>query len=86
MVCKIDILCAVDELGGHCSANDVSFLLGLDLAEAAVGLLRCYRAGLLERWKEAPSPCERELYFYDLTNSGVERLTWLLNGEGGDLS
>lgn len=76
MVYMLNILKAVEELEEDCSASEIADFLELDLAEAALGLLRCYRAGLLERWKGQGLRSWQFVYHYALTLSGTDRLLW----------
>lgn len=69
---RLDLLRAVDELGVP-SAREVAEHLGIEYRVAAVALLRTTRVGLVWRFRE----CTKDLYRYDLTERGQDRLEYL---------
>jgi DNA-binding MarR family transcriptional regulator len=72
MVTKLEILQAVEDLGDP-TAQELADHLGLVYHEAAVAALRCNRAGLLDRWRDAHD----EPYRYKLMPHGLRRLRYL---------
>jgi predicted transcriptional regulator len=77
MVTKYETLSTVEQLADACTAGEMADELGIELSEAALSLLRSYRAGLLFRWRSLGRSTGRHAYHYWLTQAGEQKLLWL---------
>lgn len=69
--------CKIHQGDKGCRAQTVAEWSGISTQQAALCLLRCYRAGLLKRERQRFEGSDgRRVYHYSLTRRGQERLAW----------
>ena len=74
---KIRLLRELDQADGR-DAHDIAESLKLSYPAAAMRLLRLVRQGLAVRYRDS----DDDLYWYELTEHGEDRLNYLENADG----